>query len=60
MRCLALLAAMLAAGSRGLTDEPGPLALETKIVLGEVKGRIDHLAADFGHQDDPKEKSKPR
>jgi hypothetical protein len=36
--------AMLAGGSSGLTAEPGPLVLEIKIVLGKVKGRIDHLA----------------
>jgi DNA-binding beta-propeller fold protein YncE len=30
--------------------EPGPLVLEAKIPLGEVKGRIDHLAVDVGHR----------
>ena len=50
MRWLALLGAMLAGGSSGLRAEPGPLVLETKIVLGEVKGRIDHLAADLGRE----------
>jgi DNA-binding beta-propeller fold protein YncE len=50
LRWLALLGATLAGNSLGLRAEPGPLVLETKIVLGEVKGRIDHFAADPGHQ----------
>jgi YVTN family beta-propeller protein len=50
MRWLALLAVMLAGDSKGWMAEPGPLVLETRIALGEVKGRIDHLAADSGRQ----------
>jgi DNA-binding beta-propeller fold protein YncE len=30
--------------------EPGPLVLEAKIPLGDVKGRIDHLAVDVAHR----------
>lgn len=30
--------------------ERGPLVLETKIPLGDVKGRIDHLAIDVAHR----------
>jgi hypothetical protein len=33
-----------------LAADPGPLALEAKIALGEVRGRIDHLAIDLGRQ----------
>jgi DNA-binding beta-propeller fold protein YncE len=50
LRWFALLGATLTGSSLGLRAEPGPLVLETKIVLGEVKGRIDHFAADPGHQ----------
>jgi YVTN family beta-propeller protein len=50
MRWLALLAVVLAGDSKGWVAEPGPLVLETRIALGEVKGRIDHLAADPGRQ----------
>jgi DNA-binding beta-propeller fold protein YncE len=46
MRFLALLGAILTAVLTSATAEPEPLVLETKIVLGEVRGRIDHLAAD--------------
>jgi YVTN family beta-propeller protein len=50
MRWLALLAVMLAGDLNGWMAEPGPLVLETRVALGEVKGRIDHLAADPGRQ----------
>lgn len=30
--------------------EPGPLVLEAKIPLGDVTGRIDHLAVDVAHR----------
>jgi DNA-binding beta-propeller fold protein YncE len=42
----ALLGVTLAAASVAWAGEPEPLALETKIMLGDVKGRIDHFAAD--------------
>jgi DNA-binding beta-propeller fold protein YncE len=32
------------------TSEPPPLQLETKIPLGDVRGRIDHLAIDLARQ----------
>ena len=32
------------------TAERGPLVLETKIPLGDIKGRIDHLALDVAHR----------
>ena len=31
----------------GKAEEASPLQLETKIPLGDVKGRIDHLAVDL-------------
>lgn len=34
----------------GLALDPSPLALEAKIPLGTVKGRIDHLAVDPDHR----------
>jgi DNA-binding beta-propeller fold protein YncE len=42
-------AALLFAGS-SLALDPPPLVLETKIPLGTVKGRIDHMAVDTEHQ----------
>jgi len=50
------LAAVLLAGiclaysSTGRTDDAAPLVLETKIPLGNVRGRIDHFAIDVGRQ----------
>ncbi len=41
---------IIAVGSTGWAAEPPPLTLETKIPLGEVKGRIDHFAVDPGRQ----------
>jgi YVTN family beta-propeller protein len=46
---VALAAAILlpgAAGLRAQPAEPQPLRLETKIPLGDVRGRIDHMAID--------------
>jgi YVTN family beta-propeller protein len=52
MRCtvllLAALCAVLSLSARALEAEP--LALDTKIPLGEVKGRIDHFAFDLERQ----------
>jgi DNA-binding beta-propeller fold protein YncE len=44
-----LLCALLAAGAANSADRP-PLELEVKIPLGEVRGRIDHLAIDVRRQ----------
>jgi DNA-binding beta-propeller fold protein YncE len=41
---------VLGAASLAWAVEPEPLALETKIMLGDVKGRIDHFAADPLHE----------
>jgi DNA-binding beta-propeller fold protein YncE len=46
---IAVGAAMVAPGESRLVAqpvEPQPLSLETKILLGEVRGRIDHMAID--------------
>src|SRR5258708_38998049 len=46
---IAIGAAMLVPGASRLgaqPAEPQPLSLETKIPLGEVRGRIDHMAID--------------
>src|SRR5712691_11339942 len=32
------------------STDPGPLQLETKILLGDVRGRIDHMAVDLKRQ----------
>lgn len=52
MRLIALLlaGAGLALASAVWAAEPAPLVLETKIPLGDVRGRIDHFAADLGRQ----------
>jgi hypothetical protein len=50
MSWLTLLGAALGAASLAWAAEPEPLTLETKIMLGDVKGRIDHFAADPRHQ----------
>lgn len=42
--CLTGWASMVSAAERG------PLVLETRIPLGDVKGRIDHLAIDVAHR----------
>src|SRR5260370_27457352 len=46
---IAIGAAMLVPGASRLGAQPAeplPLSLETKIPLGEVRGRIDHMAID--------------
>lgn len=43
------LVVMIMPGAAVAADAP-PLTLERKIPLGEVKGRIDHLAADVAHR----------
>jgi DNA-binding beta-propeller fold protein YncE len=50
--CFAVVAAALVTVDRGLgqASEPPPLQLESKITLGEVSGRIDHLAIDLPRQ----------
>src|SRR6478672_13622872 len=47
--CAVAIAAMLLASNRGFSQTPSPslLELETKIPLGDVKGRIDHMAIDL-------------
>ena len=43
---LALLFLAMGAASPALAADPAPLTLETKIMLGNVSGRIDHMAFD--------------
>jgi YVTN family beta-propeller protein len=45
-----LAAAAIVAGRWAWAGQPAPLALETKIPLGSVSGRIDHFAVDPGRQ----------
>src|ERR1700751_440699 len=47
--CLVALATVSPAPDRAFSQTPGPwsLQLETKIPLGDVKGRIDHMAIDL-------------
>ena len=45
---LAGLILMLAAITPTVAADPPPLALDGKIALGKVSGRIDHLAVDLG------------
>jgi YVTN family beta-propeller protein len=40
----------VAACSMSIAQQSAPLAIEAKIPLGLVKGRIDHLAIDIAHQ----------
>jgi DNA-binding beta-propeller fold protein YncE len=47
---LELLGLALLASSLGEAAKPPPLQLETKIALGKVSGRIDHMAMDLGRQ----------
>jgi DNA-binding beta-propeller fold protein YncE len=49
---LKLLGALCAMGWTAMTSaaERAPLVLEAKIPLGDVRGRIDHLAVDVAHQ----------
>lgn len=41
---------LAASNARAQTSDPSPLRLEGKIPLGNVKGRIDHLAVDLARQ----------
>jgi YVTN family beta-propeller protein len=51
MKGLILSLALVAlSASLAHAETPAPLALEAKIPLGEVRGRIDHLAVDLGRQ----------
>jgi YVTN family beta-propeller protein len=50
VRGLALLMGMLMSNSAAAQTPPAPLVLEAKIPLGEVGGRIDHLAVDLKRQ----------
>jgi YVTN family beta-propeller protein len=45
-RAALAVAASLAFSGAGWAADPAPLTLEAKIPLGEVRGRIDHLAVD--------------
>lgn len=45
-RAIALLVGMIISLSAAAETPPTPLVLEAKIPLGEVRGRIDHLAVD--------------
>ncbi|GEP58688.1 YncE family protein [Reyranella soli] len=51
MRRLLIVAVLIGVLSAGpsLAGDPPPLALEAKIPLGTVKGRIDHMAVDPDH-----------
>ena len=51
MRLIGSVLALVAAlGPSAWAAEPPPLALEAKIALGKVSGRIDHLAVDLERQ----------
>jgi YVTN family beta-propeller protein len=45
-----LAVAVVAGSSTARAEDPQPLALEAKIPLGDVKGRIDHFASDTGRK----------
>ena len=47
---VALVVGLLAAASAEAQTPPAPLTLETKIPLGPISGRIDHLAVDLKRQ----------
>ena len=47
---VAMLALGMAPSEHALATGPDPLSLEAKIPLGQVKGRIDHLAIDAARQ----------
>ena len=49
-RGLAFLVGMIMSISVGAQTPPAPLVLEAKIPLGQVNGRIDHLAVDLQRQ----------
>lgn len=48
--CATLLIISSALSSTVVADESAALSLETKIFLGKVSGRIDHLAVDLPRQ----------
>ena len=50
MNTLALILASFVIVTTARAAEPAPLVLETKIALGKVSGRIDHLAVDVERQ----------
>lgn len=52
LRLIKLLIGLCAMGWASMSSpaERGPLVLETKIPLGDVKGRIDHLTLDAAHR----------
>ena len=45
-----LAASLVLAGQTAAATEPAPLVLESRIALGAVAGRIDHLAIDPAHR----------
>jgi hypothetical protein len=49
-RAVALIAGMVVSISANAQTSPAPLMLEAKIPLGQVNGRIDHLAVDLKRQ----------
>ena len=46
----ALLLAAILPSAHAASPASGPLSLESKIPLGEVQGRIDHLSVDLARQ----------
>jgi hypothetical protein len=46
-RAIALVLAVAVSTLAGAQTPPAPLVLEAKILLGQVNGRIDHLAIDL-------------
>src|SRR4051794_38581655 len=50
LSCAICLGLSVAASRAAQTAKPVPLALEAKISLGQIKGRIDHLAVDNARQ----------
>ena len=47
---LASVALLTSTGASAQSADQGPLQLEAKILLGEVRGRIDHMAVDLKRQ----------
>lgn len=50
LTALASIVTLVSAAAPAQSAEPGSLQLETKIVLGDVRGRIDHMAIDLKRQ----------
>jgi YVTN family beta-propeller protein len=48
--CLAGLAMLSSTAASAQSEDKGPLQLEAKILLGDVRGRIDHMAVDLKRQ----------